>query len=185
VLVALQQQGAGPAGHAAQQGLDLPARGLRVGPSVPPLELLAPAALAASQGPRASQRRVVEAVEEVRPCAGEVVEVERPVLAQLVAPQPVEHERLVGCSGRGAVVLEEQAVSAEPPGLVEDGGVGAAEHVGDLAVAGAGAELTQDGGLQLGALEPVGRAEGLDREGAAAVQASEALDAVGRGPAGV
>ena len=75
--------------------------------------------------------------------------------------------------------MEEQAVAAEAGEDGIDGGRGAFEGTGDLAVGHAVDGEIEDVRREFGSFLPVGRAEGLSGEGDAAVEALEALDAVG------
>jgi hypothetical protein len=77
--------------------------------------------------------------------------------------------------------MEELAVACEPCGQVRDGLRGGGELAGDLAEGGAAGEPVEGRQEQLGALEPVGGAEGLLTEVAPAVATTETLDAVGWG----
>ena len=89
------------------------------------------------------------------------VEVEGPVLPVLEGPEPVEDEGLGGRCPGAKPLVEEEAVSPEPLGLVLDGGVGGIELAGDLAIAGATDEAPEEGPQKLGTPQPVGRGEGL------------------------
>ena len=67
------------------------------------------------------------------------------------------------------LLMEEEHVAPEAPGLVLDGGGRDALGAGNLPERGAGVEAVQDGLEQIGALQPVCGGEGLCTEGPFAV----------------
>ena len=75
--------------------------------------------------------------------------------------------------------MEEEAVTAESGEDGIDGGGGAFEGSGDLAVGHAVDGEVEDVGGEFGTFLPVGRAECLSGEGDTAVSTLEALDSVG------
>jgi len=107
-------------------------------------------------------------VEEVRPLPHDEMEVAGVVLAELEGLETVGDEGLVEGSQLSESLLEEEAVSADSLALSLNGGGGDVEGACDLAEAGAGDGAVEDLGEEVGALEPVGGAEGLFTEGDAA-----------------
>ena len=98
------------------------------------------------------------------------------VLGELEGLEVIEDDGLVEASlelGVGASE-QQQGVATEPGADPGDGGSGAAEGPGDLAVGGPGVEHGGDGEQQLGSLEVVEGREGVGVEGALAGQAGEA-----------
>ena len=160
-------------GGGARVAATMPPRG------TPPEPLLL--ALRAAAG--ASMRRGVETVDEPGVGANGRGDAEGEVLGELEGLEVVEDDRFCKAAVKGgkSPCEEEEGVATEARAQTGDGGGGAAEGAGELAVCGAGLEAGGNGYQQLGALEEVGEGEGLAGEGAATGQAEEAGDAVEAG----
>jgi hypothetical protein len=144
------------------------------------LEGGSPALLARGHAAAAAQLGVGEPVEEMGAAAGHQVVPGGVELAVLERLEAVEGEGL-GERAFGAMLLvEQQAVAAEPVGMEQHGLGGGVEGPGDLAQAGARDQAAQHGGEQPGSFEPVGGAEGLLAEATPAVTAAVTLDPEGR-----
>jgi hypothetical protein len=146
--------------HPPQQCLDSLAGRIRIGSAVSLLEHGAPRPLRGPHRPTAPQLDVVEAVDEERR-ADDEVHVHGPVLAVFEGPEPVEDEGLGGRGFRAEAFVEEEAVATQAVREGPDGRVGDLMFPGDLAQCGAGDETMKDELEESGALQPVGRREGL------------------------
>ncbi|MBK7951087.1 MAG: hypothetical protein IPK00_20575 [Deltaproteobacteria bacterium] len=146
--------------HPPQECLDSLAGRIRIRSAESLLEHSAPHPLSGPHRPTPSQLDVVEAVDEERRPDDEV-HVHGPVLAVFEGPEPVEDEGLSGRGPGAEAFVEEETVAAEAVGEGADGRVGDPVFAGDLAQGGAGDETMEDELEEPGALQPVGRREGL------------------------
>jgi len=119
----------------------------------------------------------VEVVDEPRPGSDGGAHPERPILSveerleMVVDDGLVDGADMVQCSR-----VNEKGMAPETLGEAGDRGLGAPEGPGDLPLGGAGGQARGDGDEQTGALQVVGRVEGLPGAGAPAVEAAEAGD---------
>jgi hypothetical protein len=89
------------------------------------------------------------------------IQIEGPVLPGLEGSKTIEHEGLADDISRSELLVQQQAVAAEPLRLALKCAGGHVEFAGDLAQARAGEQAREERAQQVGALEPVAGREGL------------------------
>ena len=99
-------------------------------------------------------------------------------LAVLERNETIERGGLGNRRSRSCLLVEQQAMAAEPIGVEQDRLRGCAQVARKLAEAAAGDEPVEHGQHETGPPQPVGDVEGLRAEASTTVPAAEPLDAV-------
>src|SRR5262245_13818931 len=175
MVVGVELAGAARKPTKPQEFCDLVSDRARIGTAERALELLTPLALERRHAALAPQRRIGEAIEEVRVLPDQDVEMKWEVLAVLEGLEAIEHDRFLDPGP--VLVLEQETVAPEPGDLVLHCRRADPDLASDLPKTRAGEDPVEKRSEEIGPSEPVVGCEGLATEASPAVQTKVTLDA--------
>src|SRR5262245_33638726 len=175
MVVGVEVAGAARKPTKPQEFCDLVSDRARIGTAERALEILAPTALECRHPALPPQRRIGEAIEEVRVLPDQDVEMKWEILAVLEGLEAIEHDRFLDAGPQS--VLEQETVTPEPGDLVLHCRRADPELASDLPKTRAGEHSVEERSEEIGPSEPVVDCKRLATEASPAVQTKVTLDA--------